>query len=576
MNSELEMFCNRLLSALLNGGYQGLLLTVAVGCGLKCLPRVNAATRHMIWLVTLLFLVLLPLMHFVSGSSSEVQAVPKNDLAETDRSLADGESSELPGDSSTGSDEIGGESRLDDKVILLLAEAIRRSREPDSSEEPSVENSLLRREVADAIQSFFPTRNRDSSHDSPPSQLEELSAKPLMQLFPMASLNWRILVPGYVGIALVGTWILLSSMRLVNLVTQCCWLRSLKRRAISAPESLQVIFETLAAQMKVSRTTRLLTCDECPAPMAAGLGCPVVLLPSKLIADAGSTQIEQVLRHELAHVSRWDDWTNLGQQTIKALLFFHPAVWWLSRRLTVEREIACDDHVLAAIQKPKSYALLLTEFASRSQCPEITAAPAAWSNNNHLKERITMILDSTRNSSPRLARTKTGLLTAAAALVTILILQTGPRLVLAEQEQSKKSSAASSVSKEAQEKSETTAIIQSNEELPDGASSKVRRSVISKASGESAPSISITESGPKIKSRVSLDSSEEKPFPVPTPRPPAPPLTIRPSIDVASPVIAHASTVISVPSASSDDAVSKPVPQLRRNQRGLPIRSNDA
>jgi hypothetical protein len=101
--------------------------------------------------------------------------------------------------------------------------------------------------------------------------------------------------------------------------------------------------------------------------------------------------------------------------------------------LTVEREIACDDHVLAATHTPRSYALFLTEFAGRRQGHVVVAAPAAWSSQNQLTERINMILDVNRNSSPRLACLRLGILTAAATWIAILGLTTGPRLVFAEE-----------------------------------------------------------------------------------------------------------------------------------------------
>jgi hypothetical protein len=141
--------------------------------------------------------------------------------------------------------------------------------------------------------------------------------------------------------------------------------------------------------------------------------------------------VQQVLRHELAHVVRGDDWANLAQQVIAAVLFFHPAVRWISKRLTLEREVACDDHVLAATRTPHVYALLLTEFASRMHGRALLAAPAAWSHKNQLKERIAMILDSKRNASPRLTGVSVGVLTTATALIAGLALFAGPRLALA-------------------------------------------------------------------------------------------------------------------------------------------------
>jgi hypothetical protein len=98
----------------------------------------------------------------------------------------------------------------------------------------------------------------------------------------------------------------------------------------------------------------------------------------------------------------------------------------------VDREIACDDNVLSALADRKAYALSLTEFACRKQSCDVIAAPAAWSNESQLKQRIDMILDSKRNTSPRLARGKTSFLAVAALIVATLAFQMIPRLAFAQ------------------------------------------------------------------------------------------------------------------------------------------------
>src|SRR6185369_11433893 len=98
-------------------------------------------------------------------------------------------------------------------------------------------------------------------------------------------------------------------------------------------------------------------------------------------------------RHELAHVRRLDDWANLLQNTFQAALFFHPVVPWIARRLSLEREVACDDQVLQQIGKPKAYAMLLANLADRFQGNRALPAPGVSTSVSQLKERITMILN---------------------------------------------------------------------------------------------------------------------------------------------------------------------------------------
>ncbi len=74
-------------------------------------------------------------------------------------------------------------------------------------------------------------------------------------------------------------------------------------------------------------------------------------------------ELDQVLLHDAAHLARRNDWSNLAQQVVVALFRFNPAVLWISRQLSLEREIACDDRVTLATGTTKRYALCLTKLA---------------------------------------------------------------------------------------------------------------------------------------------------------------------------------------------------------------------
>src|SRR5207245_11316893 len=78
-------------------------------------------------------------------------------------------------------------------------------------------------------------------------------------------------------------------------------------------------------------------------PTLIGWLRPVVLLPASTLAGLSPAQLEALLAHELAHVRRLDYLVNLGQTTAETLLFYHPAVWWVSHRMPVERAHCCDD-----------------------------------------------------------------------------------------------------------------------------------------------------------------------------------------------------------------------------------------
>jgi hypothetical protein len=113
--------------------------------------------------------------------------------------------------------------------------------------------------------------------------------------------------------------------------------------------------------------------------------------------ELSSAELNQILLHELAHFRRWDDWTNLAQQIVKALFFFHPAVWWIDKKVAVEREMACDDAVVAETRSPRAYAECLARLAEKSFLRRtIALAQAALGKVRQTSERVAQILDINR------------------------------------------------------------------------------------------------------------------------------------------------------------------------------------
>ena len=543
MNTDLVMFCNRLLSALINGGYQGLVLTVVVWLGMKLVPGANAATRHMAWLATLILVTALPVVHLaLHGSEAKAYS----------------DSVDLGGTTTPQPEEIAAESGKrflpipTGDSIFSTGTASFETYPPDEVEISKSEERLRYSEQEAPSRSVSATGS-NSTPSAGGSQFEAADAgttQSRTSFLPATPWNWRLLIPGLTSVVLIGLWTALAAWRLGKLAWQCCRLHSLKHRGTSAPEDLRTVFERLSGDMGMRRKTYLLTSPESAAPVAIGFYRPAVLFPARLLDGIEPLRLEQVLRHELAHVSRGDDWTNLFQQTVKAVLFFHPAVWWLSRRLTVEREIACDDHVLAATRTPRAYALLLTEFASRMQSRESAAALAAWSHKNQLEERITMILNPNRNNSPRLARVRAGLLTTAAAAVAILVLQAGPRLALAAEQKPTADPADVLIAQDAQNSVAVSAIAQSAVES----------------------SLEADDSGPRSKLQP---AAQIAPIPAPAPHA-APRVIVAPTKVAVAPVppsladgssrvaIAHSAPASSPRPRRSDDSIERRLERLEQ------------
>jgi beta-lactamase regulating signal transducer with metallopeptidase domain len=151
------------------------------------------------------------------------------------------------------------------------------------------------------------------------------------------------------------------------------------------------------ARQQQQRAVMLSTSDRVSVPTAVGLVKPAVVIPCWLMKELSPAELNQVLLHELAHLQRWDDWTNLAQKIVKALLFFHPAVWWIERKLSLEREMACDDVVLAESGSPKAYAACLVHLAQKSVMQRSLAlAQAAVGRVRQTSLRVAQILSGDR------------------------------------------------------------------------------------------------------------------------------------------------------------------------------------
>jgi beta-lactamase regulating signal transducer with metallopeptidase domain len=555
MNPELEPLCHRILSALLNGGYQGLLLTGFVWLGLKFLPNTNASTRHAVGLATLLVVAVLPLIHFLATAAPTPAMVASLSAR---RALLDADSDIRLRQLILAS----GESTLSRiRMTPILPPATAR-------DDHDVQRSL--RQNPERI---------DPDGEATAVAEPVISVKPLESRSFGTRVHWQTVVPERVAMGLIGLWAVIGAVRLGGLIGECRFLRALKRRGNAPPTSLNTSFEALRREMQVHRRPRLLVVPGPAAPMAVGYLNPAVLLPASLCPETGGDTLDQILRHELAHVRRGDDWSNLVQQVVKTTLFFHPAVWWLSRRLTLDREIACDDHVLAATRTPRDYALFLTEFAGKIQYRNCSAAPAGWSRKSQLKERITMILDSNRNSSTRLAKLRVGTLTAAAALLAYLSLHAAPRLELAQASPDEAGSASASAglteSNTSSEDASTITVSGGNLRLTPSASTSTvsvrgdnlhvihsdggAKVVLKSAHGRSTGSGTILADARPKPQPVPKPQAVPQPHPVPQPRP----VIAVPPIAPVPPHALHPDAIPAAPgpfAAVTPSAVSEPAP----------------
>jgi beta-lactamase regulating signal transducer with metallopeptidase domain len=228
---------------------------------------------------------------------------------------------------------------------------------------------------------------------------------------PFVSRDLRTWLPGIVGVWIVG--VLLLTLRLLG----GWWrVRQLSRCPDNVPlEQWQRSLARLAQAMGLRRTVRLCRSALVEVPTAIGFVKPVILLPASTLTGLSASQIEAILAHELAHIRRHDYLVNLLQSMIETLLFYHPAVWWVSRRVRDERELCCDDLAVRVCGDPVGYAKALCAL-ERLRSEPMGLAVAA--NGGSLLSRIARLLGANegKSDSPR------GLIGAIAALAMIAAL----------------------------------------------------------------------------------------------------------------------------------------------------------
>jgi beta-lactamase regulating signal transducer with metallopeptidase domain len=170
----------------------------------------------------------------------------------------------------------------------------------------------------------------------------------------------------------------------------------------------------LAASMGVRRTVRTVESALVATPTVLGWLRPVILLPAAALVNLSPVQLEAILAHELAHVRRHDYAINLLQAAAETLLFYHPAVWWVSQIIRVEREHCCDDVAVNVCGNPVAYAEALEELETwRGSRPAL----AMSATGGRLLQRVRRVL-----RVPADDHRPTANLPAISALVLVLIL----------------------------------------------------------------------------------------------------------------------------------------------------------
>ncbi|MBX3710769.1 MAG: hypothetical protein KF800_02245 [Lysobacter sp.] len=199
---------------------------------------------------------------------------------------------------------------------------------------------------------------------------------------------------------LVALWACGAALMLLRTIAGLHWVANLRRRSRRIAEG-----EWARRMQALSRRfglgdVPLAVFDGDGGPLVAGLWRPMVFVPASLLAKMPPELLEALLAHELAHIRRHDYLANLLQRAAEALLFFHPVVWWLSRRIRQERELVADDLAASVLGEPKRLALALAELDQTLSLPNLAHA----AHGGQLMTRIRSLLHprhpSTRGAFP--------------------------------------------------------------------------------------------------------------------------------------------------------------------------------
>ena len=211
---------------------------------------------------------------------------------------------------------------------------------------------------------------------SPPWQAR--LARGIEPALPWAVAVWLLGVLG-TSVWHVGGWIAVQRLKVLGI------------QPIAG--GIELLMSRMAVRLRLKKRVRLVRSLLVETPLVVGLLRPMILLPSALLTGLTPEQLEAILAHELAHVRRYDYLVNLLQTMVETLLFYHPAAWWISRRMRLERELCCDDVAAGVCGDRIGYAEALAAVEeARAAVPAIALAARGNSGEKDFVRRIGRLL----------------------------------------------------------------------------------------------------------------------------------------------------------------------------------------
>jgi beta-lactamase regulating signal transducer with metallopeptidase domain len=325
-------------------------------------------------------------------------------------------------------------------MLLMLALPVATVFIIEQSSTRSLDESLVRR-TADAQSTASTTALPDGRRQAIANEAAPtLAGAYVSQSVPVApsqaiadsaadssALSWRLwakqrfgaLMPWLVALWFAG--VLFLSLRFLGGLVIAQRLKRLETSPLL--EQWQEKLASLCRQLRVSRPVRLCESVLVEVPTVIGWLRPVILVPASALTGLSAAQLEALLAHELGHIRRYDYLVNLLQTAVETLLFYHPAVWWLSSQIRQEREHCCDDLAVATCGNVLMYARALAELEQlRSVAPQLALA----ANGGVLMRRIQRLIGNPARPSHRFESWLAGVI----ALATVFCLLAGAQTTM--------------------------------------------------------------------------------------------------------------------------------------------------
>ncbi len=280
-----------------------------------------------------------------------------------------------------------------------------------------------------------PTQPRQNVTQSPPATTVDMPAQKNQDQW---STRWLSVAPWAIGMYAIGVLFMLT--RLFVGIFQAERLGSLAKPITEGP--LAETLRSLSQQWSLRVVPALARAEKIVVPKVVGLLRPTILLPAAALTGLSTSELEMILTHELAHVRRYDMWVNLLQRLAEVVLFFNPALWYLSRRISTLREYCCDEMTCQAMSgssaEPKvRYATALLRVVelvksegaksegaqpkgakhSAAKQSDLAALAASGRSPSELRRRVARLFGEPVREPVRISRT--GMLTLAAVALLI-------------------------------------------------------------------------------------------------------------------------------------------------------------